>query len=219
MDCSLPGSSVHGIFEPQTTSTRLYAGGELQGSPLFRPEGRDGEIFRGFQVGFPGGSAGKEPICQCRRYKRHRFHPWVGKIPCIQRELPKASSCGNCVYVTSGSARVCGQGSGNFSTGIEQQFFTCNFLIQCHFSLRLSQIVFFPPSWTPSFLGTIALISYASKVMLKILQARLQHDGTTWRLERGWHGEPGHPQREAVMAGYSTPGSSVHGISQARILE
>ena len=26
-------------------------------------------------------------------------------------------------------------------------------------------------------------------------------DGTTWRLERGWHGEPGHPQREAVMAG------------------
>ena len=26
-------------------------------------------------------------------------------------------------------------------------------------------------------------------------------DGTTWRLERGWHGEPGHPQREVVMAG------------------
>ena len=22
----------------------------------------------------------KEPICQCRRHKRRRFHPWVGKI-------------------------------------------------------------------------------------------------------------------------------------------
>ena len=25
--------------------------------------------------------SGKEPTCQCRRYKRHRFHPWLGKIP------------------------------------------------------------------------------------------------------------------------------------------
>ena len=31
--------------------------------------------------GFPGGSVGKEPACQCRRHKRHRFSPWVGKIP------------------------------------------------------------------------------------------------------------------------------------------
>ena len=34
-----------------------------------------------FHRGFPGGSSGKEPACQCRRDKRHRFHPWVGKIP------------------------------------------------------------------------------------------------------------------------------------------
>ena len=25
-------------------------------------------------------SSGKEPICQCRRHKRHRFDPWVRKI-------------------------------------------------------------------------------------------------------------------------------------------
>ena len=31
--------------------------------------------------GFPGGTSGKEPACQCRRYKRHRFDLWVGKIP------------------------------------------------------------------------------------------------------------------------------------------
>jgi len=30
---------------------------------------------------FPGGTSGKEPACQCRGHKRHRFNPWVGKIP------------------------------------------------------------------------------------------------------------------------------------------
>ena len=25
--------------------------------------------------------AGKEPACQCRRHKKHRFDPWVRKIP------------------------------------------------------------------------------------------------------------------------------------------
>ena len=29
----------------------------------------------------PSGSTGKEPACQCRRHKRCRFDPWVGKIP------------------------------------------------------------------------------------------------------------------------------------------
>ena len=27
--------------------------------------------------GFPGGTNGKEPACQCRRWKSHGFHPWV----------------------------------------------------------------------------------------------------------------------------------------------
>ena len=31
-------------------------------------------------LGFPGGTSGKEPTCQCRRHKRHRFNPWVRKI-------------------------------------------------------------------------------------------------------------------------------------------
>ena len=31
--------------------------------------------------GFPDGARGKEPACQCKRRKRHRFDPWVGKIP------------------------------------------------------------------------------------------------------------------------------------------
>ena len=30
--------------------------------------------------GFPGGLAGKEPACQCRRCKQCRLDPWAGKI-------------------------------------------------------------------------------------------------------------------------------------------
>ena len=32
-------------------------------------------------LGFPCSTSGKEPACQCRRCKRLRFEPWVGKIP------------------------------------------------------------------------------------------------------------------------------------------
>ena len=33
-----------------------------------------------WDMGFPGGTSGKEPTCQRRRCKRHGFDPWVGKI-------------------------------------------------------------------------------------------------------------------------------------------
>ena len=32
-------------------------------------------------AGFPGGTSGKEPSCQCRRHVRYGFNPWVRKIP------------------------------------------------------------------------------------------------------------------------------------------
>jgi len=32
-------------------------------------------------LGFPGGTSGKEPTCQCRRSKRLKFDPWAGQIP------------------------------------------------------------------------------------------------------------------------------------------
>ena len=31
--------------------------------------------------GFPGGASSKEPACQCRRWKRHGFDPWIWTIP------------------------------------------------------------------------------------------------------------------------------------------
>ena len=32
-------------------------------------------------MGFSDGASGKEPACQCRRFKRLRFNPWIGKTP------------------------------------------------------------------------------------------------------------------------------------------
>ena len=41
------------------------------------------------EMGFPGGTGDKELACQCRRRKRLRFDPWVGKIPWYNtRQLP-----------------------------------------------------------------------------------------------------------------------------------
>ena len=42
---------------------------------------------------FPGGTSGKEPACQCRRYKKHVLDPWVGKIPWRRAWQPLQYSC------------------------------------------------------------------------------------------------------------------------------
>ena len=38
--------------------------------------------------GFPGGTTGKEPACQCRRHMKLGFDPWVGKIPWRGEQQP-----------------------------------------------------------------------------------------------------------------------------------
>ena len=48
-----------------------------------------GVICRYYAIlGFPGGSEGKESTCQFRRHKRHRFNPWVRKIPWRRKWQP-----------------------------------------------------------------------------------------------------------------------------------
>ena len=39
-------------------------------------------------LGFPGGTSGKVPACQCRGPKRHGFNPCVGKIPWTRKWQP-----------------------------------------------------------------------------------------------------------------------------------
>ena len=45
-------------------------------------------LFAKSNMGFPGGSSGKEPTCQCRRCKRCGLDPWVGKIPWRSKGQP-----------------------------------------------------------------------------------------------------------------------------------
>ena len=40
--------------------------------------------------GFPDGATSKEPTCPCRRHKRHRFDPWLGKTPWRRKRQPPA---------------------------------------------------------------------------------------------------------------------------------
>ena len=39
-------------------------------------------------VGFSGGTSGKEPACQCRRYKKLGFNHWIRKIPWRRKWQP-----------------------------------------------------------------------------------------------------------------------------------
>ena len=56
---------------------------------------RSGEATRTWDLldrflGFPRGTGGKEPACQCRRHKICRFDPWVRKIPWRRAWQPTA---------------------------------------------------------------------------------------------------------------------------------
>ena len=42
--------------------------------------------------GFPGGASDKEPACQYKRHKRHRFDTLVGKISFPEKEMATHSS-------------------------------------------------------------------------------------------------------------------------------
>ena len=42
------------------------------------------------ELGFPGGTSGKEPACQCRRHSKLGFHPCVGDS--LEKEMATHSS-------------------------------------------------------------------------------------------------------------------------------
>ena len=117
MDYSLPGSSVHGSLQARilewiaisysriallkmsskySIKKKKYSikshwesqypfptsmGKEELPSPTFL------SMLTFFQ-GFPTGTSGKEPTCQCRRHKRYRFDPWILKIPWRRAQKP-----------------------------------------------------------------------------------------------------------------------------------
>ena len=46
--------------------------------------------------GFPRCHSSKRITCQCGRYQRHRFDPWVGKIP-LEQETAACSNVPACL--------------------------------------------------------------------------------------------------------------------------
>ena len=83
MDCSLPASSVHGIFQARVLEWGAIAFSGSNRSLLLTLT----TLLKGIK-GFPGGASGKESACQCRRHKRPGFHPWVGKIALRRKWQP-----------------------------------------------------------------------------------------------------------------------------------
>ena len=49
--------------------------------------------FMYLKMGFLGGVSTKEPTCQCRRYERCKFNPWIKKMPWRRACKPLQYSC------------------------------------------------------------------------------------------------------------------------------
>ena len=67
-------------------------------------------------VVFPGGTSGKEPVCQCRTRKRCRLGPWAGRSPAggndsplqysrLDRKIPSTEEAGGLQCVGLGGVR------------------------------------------------------------------------------------------------------------------
>ena len=81
INCSLPVSSIHGILQARILEwVAIPVPGDL---PYLGTEPRSPALEADSLLSEPqsGGISGKEPTCQCSRQRRHRFNPWVGKIP------------------------------------------------------------------------------------------------------------------------------------------
>ena len=95
MDYSLPGFSVHGIFHARVLEWVAISFTRGSSQPRDRTQvslivsrrftlwaTREAHWHSLFSfLGTRVINGGKEPTCQCRRNKRHRFDPWVRKIP------------------------------------------------------------------------------------------------------------------------------------------
>ena len=148
-------------------------------------------------MGLPWRPSGKESACQCRR---HRFDPWVGKIPWRRKRQPTS------VYLSGrrlvgydleyevkwalGSITMNKVHGGNWIT--DELFKILNDdAVKLLYSVcqEIWKIQQWPQDWKRSVFipipkkgkvkecssyCTTVLISHASKVMLKILEARLQ---------------------------------------------
>ena len=91
MDCSLPGSFVHGIFQATGLEWDASAFSFLLLGLINISHTLIYLIVFYTYLANPQVHSGKESACQCRRYKRCGFDPWVGKIPWRRKWQPHSS--------------------------------------------------------------------------------------------------------------------------------
>ena len=87
-------AAVYGVAQSRTGLKRLSSS---KGTATMLGGEAWAQIFIKQQVGqhkgFPDGTSGKEPTCQCRRCRRPRFNTWVRKIPWRRARQPLQYSC------------------------------------------------------------------------------------------------------------------------------
>ena len=71
--------SLYSVWEPFSKSVQRLQKARMGREQLCISSSLAGTYSK--CMGFPGGAESKESTCQCRRYKRGRFDPWVGRIP------------------------------------------------------------------------------------------------------------------------------------------
>ena len=74
-----PKHEIHKNTDKRGSSEVQEDASSLLGEPTARGRGFSHQAWQG--EGFPGGASAKESACQCRRWKRWGFDPWVRKIP------------------------------------------------------------------------------------------------------------------------------------------
>ena len=84
MDYSLPGFSIHGIVQARILEWVAISFSRGSSWPRDRTQvshiaGRCFNLWATREA--LGGASGKGYPRHCRERKRHRFHPWVGKVP------------------------------------------------------------------------------------------------------------------------------------------
>ena len=80
-------ATVHGVAESNTTMTKHSTSTSETTTTLPPPPYLQDMVYSD-ALGFPSSAGGKQPACQCRRCKRRRLDPWVGKTPWRRKWQP-----------------------------------------------------------------------------------------------------------------------------------
>ena len=129
--------------------------------------------------GFPGGTSGRESTCQCRRLKRLKFNPWVGKIPKRRAWQPAA------VFLpgkSQGERSLAG-----YSTwGRKELDMTEQLSKHTHsWIINKNHLSFLPP--TPQVLGKQDMLYITSALQGLIIWRRIRITTTTTKIQCNMH--------------------------------